>query len=239
MALQPKSITRGVTFATGSSYHPADFHNFLENANIQIEVANSSDATALDPSAVFARTATAAAAADLTTHTSNTSNPHGVTKAQVGLGNCDNTADAAKPVSTAQAAAIAAAVAPLAPLASPALTGNPTAPTQSRGNNSTRLATTAFVQQDKALYPRAKTSGFTAVVGEAYKCTGTFTVTIPASSEETSYPGIQILIQNAGTGIITIARSLSDTLGRETSITLRPGESVSLMNAGGGFWFIY
>lgn len=32
-----------------------------------------------------------------------------------------------------------------APLASPALTGNPTAPTQSAGNNSTRIATTAFV----------------------------------------------------------------------------------------------
>jgi hypothetical protein len=35
---------------------------------------------------------------------------------------------------------------PYAPLASPALTGNPTAPTQSLGNNSTRLANTAFVQ---------------------------------------------------------------------------------------------
>jgi hypothetical protein len=32
-----------------------------------------------------------------------------------------------------------------APLASPALTGNPTAPTQSAGNNTTRIATTAFV----------------------------------------------------------------------------------------------
>jgi hypothetical protein len=32
-----------------------------------------------------------------------------------------------------------------APLASPALTGNPTAPTQAEGNDSTRLATTAFV----------------------------------------------------------------------------------------------
>lgn len=32
-----------------------------------------------------------------------------------------------------------------APLASPALTGNPTAPTQSQGNNSTRIATTAYV----------------------------------------------------------------------------------------------
>lgn len=34
----------------------------------------------------------------------------------------------------------------LAPLASPALTGNPTAPTQGPGSNSTRLATTAFVK---------------------------------------------------------------------------------------------
>lgn len=38
------------------------------------------------------------------------------------------------------------AIAARAPLASPALTGNPTAPTQTSGNNSTRLATTAFVQ---------------------------------------------------------------------------------------------
>ena len=37
-----------------------------------------------------------------------------------------------------------------APLASPALTGNPTAPTQSAGNNSTRLATTAYVDNSTA-----------------------------------------------------------------------------------------
>ena len=46
------------------------------------------------------------AASALATHTSNTSNPHSVTKAQVGLGSVDNTSDANKPVSTAQAAAI-------------------------------------------------------------------------------------------------------------------------------------
>lgn len=42
------------------------------------------------------------------THAGRTDNPHGVSKAQVGLGNVDNTSDAGKPVSTAQAAAIAA-----------------------------------------------------------------------------------------------------------------------------------
>ncbi len=37
----------------------------------------------------------------LSSHTSNTENPHTVTKSQVGLGNCDNTSDTNKPVSTA------------------------------------------------------------------------------------------------------------------------------------------
>ena len=46
------------------------------------------------------------AASALATHTSDTSNPHSVTKAQVGLGSVDNTSDANKPVSTTQAAAI-------------------------------------------------------------------------------------------------------------------------------------
>ncbi|KZX17482.1 H-type lectin domain-containing protein [Methanobrevibacter filiformis] len=39
-------------------------------------------------------------------HTSNKGNPHSVTKAQIGLGNVDNTSDANKPVSTATATAL-------------------------------------------------------------------------------------------------------------------------------------
>lgn len=39
-------------------------------------------------------------------HIANVSNPHQVTKAQVGLGNCDNTSDLDKPVSTAQQTAL-------------------------------------------------------------------------------------------------------------------------------------
>lgn len=42
----------------------------------------------------------------LTSHTGSTNNPHGVTKAQVGLGNADNTSDANKPVSTATQTAL-------------------------------------------------------------------------------------------------------------------------------------
>lgn len=43
---------------------------------------------------------------NLNTHTNNKSNPHSVTKAQVGLGNCDNTSDVNKPISTATQAAL-------------------------------------------------------------------------------------------------------------------------------------
>lgn len=45
--------------------------------------------------------------AKVDSHIGNKFNPHGVTKAQVGLGNVNNTSDADKPVSTAQATAIA------------------------------------------------------------------------------------------------------------------------------------
>jgi hypothetical protein len=44
--------------------------------------------------------------AQIDTHIASTSNPHSTTKAQVGLGNVDNTADTAKPVSTAQQTAL-------------------------------------------------------------------------------------------------------------------------------------
>ena len=43
---------------------------------------------------------------EFTDHVDNVSNPHSVTKSQVGLGNCDNTSDANKPVSTATQTAL-------------------------------------------------------------------------------------------------------------------------------------
>ena len=45
-------------------------------------------------------------AGDLNTHTGNTSNPHSVTKTQVGLGNVDNTSDVNKPISSATQTAL-------------------------------------------------------------------------------------------------------------------------------------
>jgi hypothetical protein len=65
----------------------------------------------------------------------------GITKTMVGLGNVDNTADTAKPVSTAQQTALNLK----SDLASPTFTGTPAAPTASAGTSTTQVATTAFV----------------------------------------------------------------------------------------------
>lgn len=62
-------------------------------------------------------------------------------KGDIGLGLVDNTSDLNKPLSNADIAALAAK----APLNSPTFIGTPTAPTPLEGDNSTKLATTAFV----------------------------------------------------------------------------------------------
>lgn len=65
-----------------------------------------------------------------------------LTSSDVGLGNANNTSDANKPVSTATQAALDLK----ANLASPTFTGTVTIPTSAAGDNSTKAASTAFVQ---------------------------------------------------------------------------------------------
>jgi hypothetical protein len=65
------------------SYNPASFASAGHNHDSDYEPKNS----------------------NIQSHINSTSNPHGVSKTQVGLGNVDNTSDADKPVSTAQQAA--------------------------------------------------------------------------------------------------------------------------------------
>lgn len=75
-------------------------------------------------------------------HISDKTNPHNVTKAQVGLENVDNTSDIDKPVSTAQQNLLDLK----ANIDSPILTGVPKAPTATEDTNTTQIATTAFAQ---------------------------------------------------------------------------------------------
>jgi len=91
---------------------------------------------------IYASAFDAQARADIDAHVADTNNPHQVDKADVGLGNVDNTADLAKPISALQAEVFALK----APLDSPALTGLPTGPTAPLGTITTQLATAEFVQ---------------------------------------------------------------------------------------------
>lgn len=72
--------------------------------------------------------------------------PTGIVKGDVGLGSVDNTADTAKPVSTAQQTALNLK----ANLASPTFTGTPAAPTAAAATNTTQLATTAHVFAERS-----------------------------------------------------------------------------------------
>ncbi len=67
-----------------------------------------------------------------------------LTKSDIGLGNVDNTSDANKPVSTAGQNALDLK----ANLASPTFTGTPISTTPSANDSSTKIATTAYVQQE-------------------------------------------------------------------------------------------
>lgn len=67
-----------------------------------------------------------------------------VSATDVGLGNVDDTSDLNKPISTATQTALD----DKADLASPSLTGTPTAPTAAQSDDSTQIATTAFVQSN-------------------------------------------------------------------------------------------
>jgi hypothetical protein len=80
-----------------------------KEASIRLQNDNALQSLLLKTSASLQKAITAgddAISVSLNTHIANTSNPHSVTKLQVGLGNVDNTNDDSKPVSTAQQTAI-------------------------------------------------------------------------------------------------------------------------------------
>lgn len=101
-------------------YHASDRsrsnHTGTQTSSTISDFANTVIATVLTGLSVATNSATSAAdtilvaigklQAQITAHLANVSNPHSVTKTQVGLGNVDNTSDASKPVSTATQTAL-------------------------------------------------------------------------------------------------------------------------------------
>ena len=139
-------------------------------------------------------------------HTPLTNNPHSVTATQVGLGNCENTADLDKPISTLAQAALDLK----ADLASPALTGNPTAPTQASADNSTKVATTAYV---KSLF--AGGTGYRYINGtlvqaaSAVSNTSTPSITFPVAFPN-SVTCVVFAVADLDPGDLRISMSASD-----------------------------
>ena len=114
------TAARGATgISSISASTSTAFSGFLAGDGANVQLATTAQKIALPIStatqtALDAKETSGAAATvqgNLDTHEADTANPHTVTKAQVGLGNAENTSDASKPVSTAQAAADAVVLA--------------------------------------------------------------------------------------------------------------------------------
>jgi hypothetical protein len=152
-----------------------------------------------------------------------------VAKADVGLGDVDNTSDAAKPVSTATQAALngkvnsahshsigdvtglQTALDGKAPLASPALTGTPTAPSAAAYADSTQIATTAQVHDTVTTVPENAQTGtaYTLVLTDAGKLVtlnnaAAVTLTIPANASVAFPTGTRIDLLQYGAGQVTV-----------------------------------
>ena len=84
-------------YFSASAWRTALSINNVDNTSDASKPISTATQTALDAKA---------SAASLTSHTSDTSNPHSVTAVQVGLGSANNTSDADKPISTATQTAL-------------------------------------------------------------------------------------------------------------------------------------
>lgn len=99
-----KLITKAIADLSVTTIKIAD--GAINNAKVHATAGIVESKLALDYSTSGLNSAISTVSGNLASHVGNTSNPHSVTKTQVGLGNVDNTSDVNKPVSTAQQAAL-------------------------------------------------------------------------------------------------------------------------------------
>lgn len=115
-------------------------------------------------------------------------------------------------IAESQVTGLTADLAAKADLASPALTGNPTAPTQTAGNNSTRLSTTAFVTDAVATEASARSSADALKAPLASPAlTGTPTVPTAAQGTNTTQAASTAFVQTE-IGLV-VPKSLVDAKG--------------------------
>jgi hypothetical protein len=118
------------------------------------------------------------------------------------------------------------AVSSLAPLSSPALTGTPTAPTASAGDNSTKIATTAYVKNETQFAWSCAVAGSTSVsqncnwtLPAALTITGFDFAANTAPSGCTTYPVVQLWDGTAGAEVGSYSVTLSSGNNFYTQVT--------------------
>ena len=97
----PTELMEQLFIKVGTAYQQYIEGVWTGSVPIVSEQLSATNQPIVDTGNYFATDKTNDALQELGAHKASTSNPHGVTKAQVGLGNVDNTSDANKPVSTA------------------------------------------------------------------------------------------------------------------------------------------
>lgn len=141
---------------------------------------------------------------------------------------------------------LSAALALKAPLASPAFTGNPTATTQAPGDNSARLATTAFVTAAIAAAPAetlaatllaGNTTGARDIVvdgGQAVRGAAATTLTLvgPAGLSATATVGALALAASSGSASLSGSTTLGLTGGTGLTATATTGAFVAQASGG-------
>ncbi len=141
-------------------------------------------------------------------------------------------------------------VAGAAPLASPTLTGSPTAPTAAIGDNSTAIATTAFVKSQNYVTPAQLTAAggiawnvrsatFAAVPGNGYfvdTSAAPVTVTLPASPALGDQVRMVDAASTFGTNNLTVGRNGQLIMGLNEDMTVSTTyASVQLIFAGASY----
>jgi hypothetical protein len=134
-----------------------------------------------------------------------------------------------------------------APTNSPAFTGSPSAPTQAPGDNTTKIATDAFVQAAIAAIvvsswsTTAKSANYNAVANDMVlgnTSGGGFTVTLPLAAANLN-KSIRVKKTSADVNTLTIARSGGDLIdGATTQVITFQYTDIEMISDGGTNWWI-
>lgn len=126
--------------------------------------------------------------------------------------------------------------------ASPALTGSPTAPTQTLGDNTTKIATDAFVQAAIAAITatggvNAQTSSYLALStdnGKLVSMNGTsLTLTLPATPPSSTW---FIFVENINSSSLTVSRNGLNIDGAASNLTLTQNQGVYVTTNGTNYF---